>query len=143
MKKILALLLALALLLPAVAMAELTRVSEEPVEFTFWAAYNPTFQTDWENMKCWKYLEEATGVHIKWELYTLNEMKDKLGITLAGGDPSVLPDAFFPLQYHRYAAEKVRPRRHVSGYQQTGSRVCPEPVPEDGRYERLGFHAGS
>ena len=95
MKKILALLLALALLLPTVAMAELNRVSEEPVEFTFWAAYNPTFQTDWENMKCWKYLEEATGVHIKWELYTLNEMKDKLGITLAGGDPSVLPDAFF------------------------------------------------
>ena len=73
MKKILALLLALALLLPTVAMAELNRVSEEPVEFTFWAAYNPTFQTDWENMKCWKYLEEATGVHIKWELYTLNE----------------------------------------------------------------------
>lgn len=95
MKKILALLLALALLLPTVAMAELNRVSEDPVEFTFWAAYNPTFQTDWENMKCWKYLEEATGVHIKWELYTLNEMKDKLGITLAGGDPSVLPDAFF------------------------------------------------
>ena len=56
MKKILALLLALALLLPTVAMAELNRVSEDPVEFTFWAAYNPTFQTDWENMKCWKYL---------------------------------------------------------------------------------------
>ena len=45
MKKILALLLALALLLPTVAMAELNRVSEDPVEFTFWAAYNPTFQT--------------------------------------------------------------------------------------------------
>ena len=59
MKKILALLLALALLLPTVAMAELNRVSEEPVEFTFWAAYNPTFQTDWENRKCWKYLERS------------------------------------------------------------------------------------
>ena len=95
MKKILALLLALALLLPVAATAELTRVSDEPVEFTFWAAYNPTFQTDWENMKCWKYLEEATGVHINWELYTLTEMKDKLGILLSSGDVSALPDAFF------------------------------------------------
>lgn len=57
MKKLLALLLAAALLLPAASLAELTRVSEEPVEFTFWAAYNPTFQTDWETMKCWDYLE--------------------------------------------------------------------------------------
>ena len=95
MKKLLALLLAAALLLPAASLAELTRVSEEPVEFTFWAAYNPTFQTDWETMKCWDYLEEATGVHINWELYTLTEMKEKLGILLASGDVDALPDAFF------------------------------------------------
>ena len=95
MKKFLALLLTLVLMVPTFAMAELTRVSDEPVEFTFWAAYNATYQTDWENMKCWQYLEEATGVHINWELYTLDEMKEKIGILLASGDIKSLPDAFF------------------------------------------------
>ena len=96
-KKIFTLLTCLVMLTSSFsALADIARVSEEPLEFTFWAAYNPTYQSDWEKMKCWAYLEEATGVHINWVLYAnTDEMKEKLGILLASADTAAFPDAFF------------------------------------------------
>ena len=50
MKRSLCALLALVLALACVpAMADVARVTEEPKEFTVWAAYNPTYQTEWES----------------------------------------------------------------------------------------------
>jgi len=47
MKRLLCALLALVLALACVpAMADVARVTEEPKEFTVWAAYNPTYQTE-------------------------------------------------------------------------------------------------
>lgn len=93
MKKLLGLLLAAMLVL---SMVSGVAVADERKEFTFWAAYNPTYQLDWENMKCWKLLEEATGVHINWVLYANSgEMKEKLGVLLGTNDTENFPDAFF------------------------------------------------
>lgn len=93
MKKLLGLLLAAMLVL---SMVSGVAVAEERKEFTFWAAYNPTYQLDWENMKCWKLLEEATGIHINWVLYANSgEMKEKLGVLLGTNDTENFPDAFF------------------------------------------------
>ena len=86
MKRLLCALLALALVLALVcvpAMADVARVTEEPKEFTVWAAYNPTYQTEWESIKAWKYFEEANGVHINWVLFSNDEMSEKLN-TLIG-----------------------------------------------------------
>lgn len=78
------------------AFAEIPRVTEETKEFTFWAAYNPNYQTDWENIKAWQYFEEATGVHVNWELYANSgEMAEKLNVLIASGDLSSFPDAFY------------------------------------------------
>ncbi|MEI3429309.1 MAG: hypothetical protein V8Q82_08875 [Christensenellales bacterium] len=93
MKKLLGLLLAAMLVLSLFSGAA---VAENRKEFTFWAAYNPTYQLDWEGMKCWKLLEEATGIHINWVLYANSgEMKEKLGVLLGTGTTSSFPDAFF------------------------------------------------
>ena len=87
MKRLLCALLALVLALACVpAMADVARVTEEPKEFTVWAAYNPTYQTEWESIKAWKYFEEATGVHINWVLFSNDEMSEKLN-TLIGSEP--------------------------------------------------------
>lgn len=93
MKKLLSLVLTVIL---ALSLLSGLALADERKEFTFWAAYNPTYQLDWENMKCWKLLEEATGIHINWVLYANSgEMKEKLGILLGTGDTKNFPDAFF------------------------------------------------
>ena len=98
MKRIVSCLLAVCIMAMTsfTAFAEIPRVTEETKEFTFWAAYNPNYQTDWENIKAWQYFEEATGVHVNWELYANSgEMAEKLNVLIASGDLSSFPDAFY------------------------------------------------
>jgi len=96
MKRLLCALLALVLALVCVpAMADDARVTEEPKEFTVWAAYNPTYQTEWESIKAWKYFEEATGVHINWVLFSNDEMSEKLNTLIGSADFEHFPDAFY------------------------------------------------
>ncbi len=83
---------------PDVELGKVRRVSDQTLNFNFWAAYNANYQDDWEGMKCWQYLEEATGVHINWELYTLDEITEKRNILFAAADVSAMPDAFFRAQ---------------------------------------------
>ena len=52
-------------------------------------------------------------------------MKDKLGITLAGGDPSVLPDAFFRCNITDTQLKKYGPEGMFLDIRQTGSRYAP------------------
>ena len=87
MKRFLCTLLTLLMVLSCVpALAEIARVTDEPKEFTFWAAYNPTYQTEWEQMKVWEYFEEATGVHINWVLFSNDEMEEKLSALIGAAD---------------------------------------------------------
>ena len=96
MKRSLCALLALVLALVCVpAMADVARVTEEPKEFTVWAAYNPTYQTEWESIKAWKYFEEANGVHINWVLFSNDEMSEKLNTLIGSADFEHFPDAFY------------------------------------------------
>ena len=97
MKRALGILLTLVLLLTSVsALGEIARVTDEKKEFTFWAAYNPNYQTDWEGIKAWSYFEEATGVHINWVLYANSgEMSEKLSVLIASADLAAFPDAFY------------------------------------------------
>ncbi|MFR2460147.1 MAG: hypothetical protein ACLTAO_13380, partial [Christensenellales bacterium] len=99
LKKTMAALMALSMLAGAVpAGADIARVAPEgeTKEYNFWANYNPTYQTDWEGMKCWQYFEEATGVHINWTLYSnRDEMNEKRSLLFAAGDMNAFPDAFF------------------------------------------------
>ena len=96
MKRFLCTLLTLLMVLSCVpALAEIARVTDEPKEFTFWAAYNPTYQTEWEQMKVWKYFEEATGVHINWVLFSNDEMEEKLSALIGAADFEHFPDAFY------------------------------------------------
>lgn len=96
MKRLLCALLALVLALVCVpAMADVARVTEKPKEFTVWAAYNPTYQTEWESIKAWKYFEEATGVHINWVLFSNDEMSEKLNTLIGSADFEHFPDAFY------------------------------------------------
>lgn len=107
MKKLLGLLLAAMLVLSLFSGAA---VAESRKEFTFWAAYNPTYQLDWESMKCWKLLEEATGIHINWVLYANSgEMKEKLGVLLGTGTTSSFPDAFFRCSINANQLKKYGP----------------------------------
>lgn len=107
MKKLLGLLLAAMLVLSLFSGAA---VAESRKEFTFWAAYNPTYQLDWEGMKCWKLLEEATGIHINWVLYANSgEMKEKLGVLLGTGTTSSFPDAFFRCSINANQLKKYGP----------------------------------
>ena len=96
MKKFLCALLALVLALACVpAMADVARVTDETKEFTLWAAYNPTYQTEWESMKAWQYFEEATGVHINWVLFSNDEMGEKLNTLIGSADLEHFPDGFY------------------------------------------------
>ena len=111
MKKLFVLVLALMLALSSVA--GVANAEEPRKEFTFWANYNPTYQVEWENMKCWKLLEEATGIKINWVLYAnTGEMKEKLSVLLATNDVENFPDAFFRAgisssQLKQYGPEKA------------------------------------
>ena len=96
MKKFLCALLALVLALACVpTMADVARVTDETKEFTLWAAYNPTYQTEWESMKAWQYFEEATGVHINWVLFSNDEMGEKLNALIGSADLEHFPDGFY------------------------------------------------
>lgn len=99
MKRILSAILMLVMAMTCLpASADIARIAPEgeTKEYTFWANYNPTYQTDWEGMKCWQYFEEATGVHINWILYSnRDEMEEKRNLLFAAGDMSAFPDAFF------------------------------------------------
>ena len=88
MKRIVTLLLALALCLPLAATAEVLGkisfpLSEETVELTVWTEQLPTVE-DFNTNYTTQWYEKLTNVHINWIAVPTAERKTKLNISLAG-----------------------------------------------------------
>ena len=92
MKKTLAILVALALVLSATAMASSdTWLTPEPVTLTFMGSKAP-IQGEWADMAFFKYMEERTNVHIEFITVPSDSYSEKKNLAFASGD---LPDVFF------------------------------------------------
>lgn len=73
---------------PVSAKGELPIV-EEPVTLKVFMAQEPSV-IDYEDNKLTKYLEEQTGIHVEWELVSVQDKEQKLNLMLASGED--LPD---------------------------------------------------
>lgn len=89
MKKILALVLALAMMLPLAAVAEGYPVSAEPIHVTGYATAGPYTKGDFNDLKMWDYMEALTNVTIEWEAAPSGQGAEKLGLMFAS---NTLPD---------------------------------------------------
>ena len=99
MKKLLSLIMALALVLSAAALAEPDVVTnkqpcpivEEKIELTGMAPKN-AMHGDWDEMWWIKYMEEKTNIHWNWNLVPSDSYQEKKNLVLASQD---LPDMFY------------------------------------------------
>ena len=110
MKKLLALLLALCLLLPAgLAAAETVfPLSEEKITFRI-ATWQRSGQVDYNDMLMWQKYEEMTNVHIDWIHLPDSTFVERRNAMFTQDD---LPDAIYRAKFslsdvNKYAAEEM------------------------------------
>ena len=114
MKRIVTLLLALALCLPLAATAEVLGnisfpLSEEPVELTVWTEQLPTVE-DFNTNYTTQWYEKLTNVHINWIAVPTAERKTKLNISLAGNSyPDIYGGDFYSTDISLYGGSVFIP----------------------------------
>lgn len=95
MKKLLAMILCLGMLLSSAAFAEVLGtypVTDEEITFTVWGVMQAnTYHDTLEDNIAWQELEKITGVNLEWECVTDEGNEEKRALRLAQGD---YPDLF-------------------------------------------------
>lgn len=93
MKKLLSLVMVLALLLSSTAFAETAWVcKDEPITLTAFATAGPYTKGDFNDLAMWRVMEELTGVTIQFEAAPSGQSSEKLGLLFASNN---LPDVIF------------------------------------------------
>lgn len=88
---LLALVLALSIAMPALAVEVQVPLTDEPVTFRIMVYKENLSQNTYPEKECVKYTEEQTGIHIEWVEVPSSGWKEKVNLTFASGD---MPDAF-------------------------------------------------
>ena len=88
---LLALVLALSIAMPALAVDVQVPLTEEPVTFRIMVRKEDLSQNTWPEKECVQYTEKQTGIHIEWIEVPWSGWTEKVNLTFASGD---LPDAF-------------------------------------------------
>ena len=88
---LLALVLALSIAMPALAVEVQVPLTEEPVTFRIMVRKEDLSQNTWPEKECVQYTEKQTGIHIEWIEVPSSGWTEKVNLTFASGD---LPDAF-------------------------------------------------
>ncbi len=123
MKKILAALLAFALLLPGAALAETANAGypcvDEPLTLTAFATAGPYTKGDFNDLAMWDVMEELTNITFEFEAAPSGQSAERLGLLFAS---NTLPDVIFKTGLST---------TDVSNYAEEGQLVAIDPYLEE------------
>ena len=85
---LLALVLALSIAMPALAVDVQVPLTEEPVTFRIMVRKEDLSQNTWPEKECVQYTEKQTGIHIEWIEVPSSGWTEKVNLTFASGNPS-------------------------------------------------------